>query len=99
MFGLFGNTVPRSAANFAELCAGETVSQNTGRRLTYEGSKFYKVIRGFMAQGGDITFGDGTGGESIFGQPIIAENYQLSHDRKNLLSMANDVPGCNCYTS
>ena len=57
------------------------------------------MIKGFIAQGGDITIGDGTGGESVFGAPILHENYLLKHNRKNLLSMANDTPGCECYTS
>ena len=72
MIGLFGNSVPKSVQNFAELCSGVNgVSRYSGRPLHYKGNRFHKIVKGFMAQAGDITFGDGTGGESIFHGDII----------------------------
>ena len=32
-----------------------------GRDLSFKGCEFHRIIPGFMAQGGDITHGDGTG--------------------------------------
>ena len=42
-----------------------------------------------MAQGGDFTHGTGVGGESIYGEKFADENFDLKHDKKHLLSMAN----------
>ena len=38
----------------------------------YDGCKFHRIIRGFLAQGGDPT-GTGTGGESIYGRQFADE--------------------------
>ncbi|XP_074557002.1 peptidyl-prolyl cis-trans isomerase CYP40-like [Curcuma longa] len=63
---LFADVVPRTAEKFRALCTGEKgVVPGTAVPLHFKGSCFHRVVKGFIIQGGDISAGDGTGGESI----------------------------------
>jgi peptidyl-prolyl cis-trans isomerase-like protein 2 len=59
---------PRTSWNFIELC----------QRGYYNGTKFHRLIPGFMVQGGDPS-GDGTGGQSAWGKPFKDE-FDVSND-------------------
>ena len=102
-FELLAQTVPLATENFRALCTGELGTSASGTRLHFKGSEFFRVIPEFMCQGGDITHGDGTGGESIYldqelfessgGTEVKShfrdENFRIKHGEAGLLAMAN----------
>lgn len=92
---LFNDVVPRTAENFRQLCTGEKGIGNCGKKLWYKNSPIHRIIPGFMAQGGDITAGNGTGGESIYGRNFRDENFKMKHTGAGILSMANSGPNTN----
>mmetsp|Transcript_3679 Transcript_3679/g.6260 ORF Transcript_3679/g.6260 Transcript_3679/m.6260 type:complete len:244 (-) Transcript_3679:103-834(-) len=84
VFEVFTKQVPKTAENFRAICTGEK-----GTDYHYKGNVFHRVIKGFMAQGGDITNQNGTGGHSIYGEKFEDEQIWFPHTHKGVLSMAN----------
>ncbi|BCB05437.1 peptidylprolyl isomerase [Bacillus sp. KH172YL63] len=75
---LFPEQAPKTVENFI------THSENG----YYDGLKFHRVIKDFMIQGGDPN-GNGTGGESIYGESFEDEFSQQLFNLRGALSMAN----------
>lgn len=93
---LRADVVPHTAENFRRICADEDkIIGRAGKPLDYDGTPFHRIIPGFMIQGGDITRGNGKGGDSIFGGRFRDENFRLKHGDAGVLSMANSGPGTN----
>ncbi|CDW86222.1 peptidylprolyl isomerase a [Stylonychia lemnae] len=90
VFELFKNKTPKTAENFRSLCEGDN-----SKKYTFKNSIFHRVIPGFMAQGGDFTKGNGTGGVSIYGAKFPDENFECKHYKRGQLSMANAGPNTN----
>ena len=83
-FELFDDIVPYTVKNFIYLINNH-----------YKGSIFHRIIKDFVIQGGDFINGDGTGTKSIYGDTFDDENFNIKHDSKYLLSMANSGPNTN----
>ena len=84
VFEVFSKQVPKTAENFRAICTGEH-----GAPKHYKNIIFHRIIKGFMAQGGDTTNQNGTGGESIYGEKFADEQIWFPHTHKGVLSMAN----------
>jgi peptidylprolyl isomerase len=82
---LMPSVAPKACENFTKLV----------EKGYYNGTKFHRVIKGFMLQGGDPE-GTGAGGNSIWGAPFEDEvSPKVKFDREGLLAMANRGPNTN----
>ena len=112
---MYWDVAPLACENFATLCTNGGNSLDignsskkikpapigeSGKELTYRNSIIHRVEKGFIIQGGDFVFGNGSGGESIYnGKKFKDERagLALKHDRAGILSMGNS--GKNSNTS
>lgn len=103
VFQLHPDKCPNTCDNFVALCQSSATAKRRSSassasardvQPTYRGTDFHRILPGFMIQGGDFTKFDGTGGYAApttnQGQPTFPdENFDVSHDREGILSMAN----------
>ena len=79
---LYDETTPKTVENFCHFLSAPSTKG-------YVQSRFHRIIKGFMAQGGDFLNGDGTGSTSVFGRQFADENFLHTHSTRGMLSMAN----------
>ena len=53
------------------------------------------TVPNFLIQGGDLTHHNGIGGESIYGGKFKDESFQVLHNKRYMLAMANSGPNTN----
>jgi peptidyl-prolyl cis-trans isomerase B (cyclophilin B) len=81
---LFPEYAPKAVENFV----------THSEKGYYDNLIFHRVIKDFMIQGGDPN-GNGTGGESIWGQPFEDEVSKELFNIRGALAMANSGPNTN----
>ncbi|KAJ7166341.1 cyclophilin-like domain-containing protein [Mycena crocata] len=82
----------KTRQNFIALCTGEKgqCKSNPKKKLHYLDCPIHRIVRSFVAQGGDVTRGDGSGGESIYGPKFACEKAGLqATPRRGSLAMAS----------
>ncbi|KAJ1434003.1 cyclophilin-like domain-containing protein, partial [Ochromonadaceae sp. CCMP2298] len=89
---LFPSVSPLACQNFHSLCTGSKgLSKQSGLPLHYKGCRLHRLLPGFILQGGDLQFGNGSGGESIWGGRFKDDprGLKMRHDCAGVLSMGN----------
>jgi cyclophilin family peptidyl-prolyl cis-trans isomerase len=82
------DVVPKTAENFRALCTGE-------KGFGFRSSRLHAIMPGSYLHGGDIIYGTGEGGTSIYGADFEDENFTLRHEGPGVVSMASGSPNEN----
>ncbi|KAI9136487.1 cyclophilin-like domain-containing protein, partial [Paraphysoderma sedebokerense] len=94
---------PKTCENFYALCTGSKGFSKSVRtaKLHYKGAPIHRIVKDFIAQGGDFTRKDGSGGDSIYNGTFADEKNGLKkglfNQGKGVVAMANS--GRNSNTS
>lgn len=100
IFELFTRDAPLCTENFIALCNGSKGISKNGVSLHYVGNRIHRYNESLgIIQGGDIQFGNGSGGESIWSKKFKDDPkaLKLKHNKAGVLSMGNG--GKNSNTS
>lgn len=69
IFEVWLDVAPLAVENFvAIVCGDRGKGSESGVLMSYRNCAFHRVIKGFVAQGGDFVKNNGSGGESIWGK-------------------------------
>ena len=100
VFELWSQTAPLAVENFVSIVmANRGKGSDSGCELTYRGCHFHRVVKGFVAQGGDFVKNNGSGGESIWGKKFKDDpaGLKVKLGERGMLAMGNS--GKNSNTS
>lgn len=93
VIGLYGDTAPKTVANFVSFITGDNPAKKK-----YQGCAIHRVVKGFVLQGGDVIAGNGTGSTSLYGREFPDEPSAMlttPFNRAGILAMANRGPNTN----
>ena len=88
VIGLYGDTAPKTVANFVSFLTGNP--ENPAKKR-YTGTPIHRVVKGFVLQGGDVIAGNGIGSTSLYGREFADEPGALipAFSRPGIVAMAN----------
>ncbi|KAJ8026743.1 Problable inactive peptidyl-prolyl cis-trans isomerase-like 6 [Holothuria leucospilota] len=88
---LYTDKCPKTCENFRSLCTGERGIKKDEHLMTYhyKDTLLHRMVPNGWIQGGDILYGKGDGGESVYGAVFEDENFCVPHDQRGILGMAN----------
>lgn len=90
---------PKTSENFVQLCLGGKIGKSSKKPLHFKDTRMFRLVKDFVVQGGDVTRGDGSGGDSIYNGKFNDEKPGLAKkfNKTGLVAMANS--GKNSNTS